>query len=333
MDIQQFAMIGISHEDLSMEEREEFLKQKPKQWIEKLWQEKKIQAYVDLSTCLRVEFYIELPSGKNIEDCLSIFPMQKGLQCKQGEEALDYLYRVICGFFSVIKGEDQILSQVKTAYQNALEEGHSSKLFNIIFHKAIHLGKKFRTESEIAKHALSLEAITLHSIKEHFPNWKEKKVLLLGVGELTQSLLALLVKEKEGDIYVTNRSYHKALQLSNFYHVNVIDFREKYTWVGKADIIISATSAPHLVIEKKRFLPFQEDKEYLFVDLAVPRDIEQSIGQQPQIQLLNLDDIWEISRQHSCFREQLLEDYAYLIEEQQKATRQALAYYQKGEAS
>lgn len=331
MDIHNFAVIGISHENLSMEEREIFIRNKPKKIIENLLHENKIEAFLDLSTCLRVEFYIHLTENTNLQEIKELFSSQKGLKIKQGEEALLYLCQVVCGFFSIIKGEDQILAQTKLAYHKSLEEGHSSKLFNILFHKVIELGKKFRTKSEITHKALSLEAITLKAVREAFPTWREKKIFLLGIGDLSQSILELLSKENPTQVYVTNRSYHKAEQLSNFYNVNVIDFQDKYEWVGKADIIISATSAPHIVIEKERFLEYKEEKEYLFLDLAVPRDIDQKIANLPGVKIFNLDYLWEISKQHSCFREQLLLDYSYLIEEQMEAIHKSLNYYQREE--
>lgn len=329
MDLNRFVMLGISHENLSIEEREAFLREKPKHILEALFQEKKIEAFVDLSTCLRVEFYIHRKEATDLSEIQQKFASQKGLQIKVGEEALLYLCQVVCGFYSVIKGEDQILAQTKLAYQKALEEGHSSKLCNILFHKVIELGKKFRSKSEICHNALSLEAITLKAIREVFPNWKDKKILLLGIGDLSQSILELLSKEKPEKVYVTNRSYHKAEKLTNFYNVNVIDFRDKYEWVGKSDIIISATSAPHTVIEKNRFLEHKLEKEYLFLDLAVPRDIDEEIGTLSDVSIFNLDYLWEVSKKHSCFRENLLEEYSYLIEEQIQNIQKTLSYYQR----
>ena len=265
MNIKNFAVIGISHEILSMQEREEVIKQKPRVLFEELFQAGDIKAYVDLSTCLRVEFYLELEENKSLEDIQKRFPVQKGLQSKQGEEALLYLAKVVCGFFSVIKGEDQILAQVKQAYAKALEEEHSSKLCNIIFHKIIELGKKFRSKSNIAHQALSLEAISLRSIRERVPSLQN----------------------------------HKAEEVSNIYQVNMIDFREKYQWIAEADIIISATSASHIVLEYEKFLQYKQDKEYFMLDLAVPRDIDPRIADLEKIEVLNLDDIWKISKEHS----------------------------------
>ena len=163
LNLENIIVIGVSHENLSLLERENFMRTRPKYIIEKLYTDKKIDAYINLSTCLRTEFYIELNSNMNAKEIKKLFSVD--MLIKKGIEAIEYLFKVSCGFYSVIKGEDQILAQVKSAYSEALENEHSSKFLNIIFNKAVELGKKFRTKSMIAHNALSLEAISLKFIK------------------------------------------------------------------------------------------------------------------------------------------------------------------------
>ena len=250
---------------------------------------------------------------------------------KTGIEAIEYLFKVSCGFYSVIKGEDQILAQVKSSHSEALENEHSSKFLNIIFNKAIELGKKFRTKSMIAHNALSLEAISLKFIKNKFPNIEDKNIFILGIGELAQDILTLLSKEQLKNIYITNRTYHKAEQIKKqFEMVNIVDYKEKYKEMFEADVIISATSAPHIVVEYDKFVPkMKEDKDYLFIDLAVPRDVDERLANFKNIEIYNLDDIWKIYNEHSMNRDKLLEDYSYLIDEQMEKLIKSLNYYKE----
>ena len=228
LDLENIIVIGVSHENLSLLERENFMRTRPKYIIEKLYTEKKIDAYINLSTCLRTEFYIELNSNINTDKIKNLFSVN--MIIKKGIEAIEYLFKVSCGFYSVIKGEDQILAQVKGAYLEALENEHSSKFLNIIFNKAVELGKKFRTKSMIAHNALSLEAIALKFIKSKFPNIEDKNIFILGIGELAQDILTLLTKEELKNIYITNRTYHKAEQIKKkFDIVNIVDYRETYS--------------------------------------------------------------------------------------------------------
>ena len=98
----------------------------------------------------------------------------------------------------------------------------------------------------------------------------------------------------------------------------------------EADIIISATSAPHIVVEYDKFVPMMKtDKEYLFIDLAVPRDVDERLANFKNIEIHNLDDIWEVYNQNSINRDKLLEDYSYLIEEQMEKLIKSLNYYKE----
>ena len=329
LDLENIIIIGVSHENLSLLERENFMKTRPKYIIEKLYTEKKINAYINLSTCLRTEFYIELNSNINAEEIKNLFSVD--MLIKKGIEAIEYLFKVSCGFYSVIKGEDQILAQVKSAYSEALENEHSSKFLNIIFNKAVELGKKFRTKSMIAHNALSLEAISLKFIKSKFPNIEDKNIFIIGIGELAQDILTLLTKEQLKNIYIANRTYHKAEQIKKkFDIVNIIDYKEKYDEMIKADVIISATSAPHIVVEYDKFVPqMKENKDYLFIDLAVPRDVDERLANFKNIEIYNLDDIWEVYHLNSMNRDKLLEDYSYLIDEQMEKLIKTLNYYRK----
>ena len=329
LDLENIIIIGVSHENLSLLERENFMKTRPKYIIEKLYTEKKINAYINLSTCLRTEFYIELNSNINAEEIKNLFSVE--MIVKKGIEAIEYLFKVSCGFYSVIKGEDQILAQVKSAYSEALENEHSSKFLNIIFNKAVELGKKFRTKSMIAHNALSLEAISLKFIKSKFPNIENKNIFIIGIGELAQDILTLLTKEQLKNIYIANRTYHKAEQIKKkFDIVNIIDYKEKYDEMIKADVIISAASAPHIVVEYDKFVPqMKENKDYLFIDLAVPRDVDERLANFKNIEIYNLDDIWEVYHLNSMNRDKLLEDYSYLIDEQMEKLIKTLNYYRK----
>ena len=333
LNLENIIVIGTSHENLSLLERENFMRTRPKYIIEKLYTEKKINSYINLSTCLRTEFYIELNSNIDTDELKNLFSVN--MIVKTGVEAIEYLFKVSCGFYSVIKGEDQILAQVKGAHTEALENEHSSKFLNIIFNKAIELGKKFRTKSMIAHNALSLEAISLKFIKSKFPNIEDKNIFILGIGELAQDILTLLTKEQLKNIYITNRTYHKAEQIKKkFDIVNIVDYREKYKEMIEADVIISATSAPHIVVEYDRFVPMMKtDKEYLFIDLAVPRDVDERLANFKNIEIHNLDDIWEVYNQNSINRDKLLENYSYLIEEQMEKLIKSLNYYREEKTS
>ena len=209
-----------------------------------------------------------------------------------------------------------------------MENNTSSKILNIVFNKAIELGKKFRTESKVCHNALSLEAISLKFIKESIGFLSDKKVLILGVGDLAQAILYLLVKENVKNITITNRSHHKALEVQSLFDVDVISFECKNTAAVESDVIISATSAPHLVLKSEEIVPYlHNDKKYTFLDLAVPRDIEETIGSPKNVSLFNLDDIWNVDNKNLETRDSLMNSYSYLVDKQIINLKKWFQYY------
>lgn len=316
MYFKHFIVFGISHKNLDLYQRENFIQNDPTSVVERLFKEKKIVGYVNLSTCLRVEYYLDLDKNYSVADFQKDIGL-KDIFIKQGHDAVNYLFRVTCGFESVIKGEDQILAQIKKAQLTSMENKISSSNINVIFNKAIELGKKFRNKSKICHNALSLEAISLKFIKNRVSELKDKKILILGVGDLARDIMELITKEEYKSLTITNRSYHKALEVSNIYNADVISFENKLEEVAKSDVIISATSAPHAIIKKEEILPLlNKNKEYVFLDLAVPRDIEEELNELKNINLYNIDDVWGVYYENLENRENLLTKYEYMLGEQ-----------------
>jgi len=326
MNLNKFYVVGIDHKELNMLQREEFLKKRPEKIFEDLLYNGELDGYVNLSTCLRVEFYFY---GKS-KEVLDYFPDQDGLFLMEGEDALDYLFKVVCGFESVIKGEDQILAQIKKAYTKSFEEKRTNTPLNVIFNRAIEIGKKFRTVSRINHNALSLEAISLKFIKEHVENLKDKRVFILGTGDLAKGILYLLKKEGVEDIVITNRTTHKAYELRDIHDVGVVGFEEKNKAVMGSEVIISATSAPHYILKYSELGDELKNlDEKVFLDLAVPRDIESEIGDIEGINLYNLDDVWEVYEKNVSNRWEKLREYYYLLEDQKDIVRKWFYYKNK----
>ncbi|MGL5355393.1 MAG: glutamyl-tRNA reductase [Cetobacterium sp.] len=316
MYFKNFIAFGITHKNLNLCQRENFIQNNPNYIVEKLFKDGKIVGYVNLSTCLRVEYYLDLAKNYSLEEFEKDMALEN-IFIKQGHDAVNYLFRVTCGFESVIKGEDQILAQIKKAQFTSMENRLSSSNINVIFNKAIELGKKFRNQSKICHNALSLEAISLKFIKNIVSDMKNKRILILGLGDLAKDLMELLAKEEYNSLTITNRSYHKALEFSDIYNANVISFEDKLEEVAKSDIIISATSAPHAIIKKDEILPMINlEKEYVFLDLAVPRDIEEDLNSLKNINLYNIDDVWGVYYENLENRENILTKYEYMLGEQ-----------------
>ena len=284
-----------------------------------------IKGYVAVETCLRVELYLDVSREFEIERLKRDFRVEK-MKDYEGTEAVHYLLRVICGLDSIIKGEDQILVQLKKAYFEALDKETTSSFLNIIFNQAIETGKRFRAESRINEKNISLDSIAVKFIKTKFESLEDKKVFVIGVGDLSQSILALLHKMNNCHLTMTNRSLKKSIELQKvFPDVQTAEFSEKYNIIKNMDIVISATSAPHLIIEKAKIEDILNDgKKRFFLDLAVPRDIEISIGEFENVSLYHLEDIWDEYNKNVEKRDEIVEKYFYIIEEQLKKIAEKL---------
>ena len=323
--VKNFYILSFSYKNLSLEEREKFVKEGYRHILGEYLEKRVIKGYVAVETCLRIELYLDVSREFEIERLKRDFRVEK-MKDYEGTEAVHYLLRVICGLDSIIKGEDQILVQLKKAYFEALDKETTSSFLNIIFNQAIETGKRFRAESRINEKNISLDSIAVKFIKTKFESLEDKKVFVIGVGDLSQSILALLHKMNNCHLTMTNRSLKKSIELQKvFPDVQTAEFSEKYNIIKNMDIVISATSAPHLIIEKTKIEDILNDgKKRFFLDLAVPRDIEISIGEFENVSLYHLEDIWDEYNKNVEKRDEIVEKYSYIIEEQLKKIAEKL---------
>lgn len=323
--VKNFYILSFSYKNLSLEEREKFVKEGYRHILGEYLEKRVIKGYVAVETCLRIELYLDVSREFEIERLKRDFRVEK-MKDYEGTEAVHYLLRVICGLDSIIKGEDQILVQLKKAYFEALDKETTSSFLNIIFNQAIETGKRFRAESRINEKNISLDSIAVKFIKTKFESLENKKVFVIGVGDLSQSILALLHKMNNCHLTMTNRSLKKSIELQKvFPDVQTAEFSEKYNIIKNMDIVISATSAPHLIIEKAKIEDILNDgKKRFFLDLAVPRDIEISIGEFENVSLYHLEDIWDEYNKNVEKRDEIVEKYFYIIEEQLKKIAEKL---------
>ncbi len=323
--VKNFYILSFSYKNLSLEEREKFVKEGYRHILGEYLEKRVIKGYVAVETCLRIELYLDVSREFEIERLKRDFRVEK-MKDYEGTEAVHYLLRVICGLDSIIKGEDQILVQLKKAYFEALDKETTSSFLNIIFNQAIETGKRFRAESRINEKNISLDSIAVKFIKTKFESLEDKKVFVIGVGDLSQSILALLHKMNNCHLTMTNRSLKKSIELQKvFPDVQTAEFSEKYNIIKNMDIVISATSAPHLIIEKAKIEDILNDgKKRFFLDLAVPRDIEISIGEFENVSLYHLEDIWDEYNKNVEKRDEIVEKYFYIIEEQLKKIAEKL---------
>lgn len=252
--------------------------------IEKVHNEVNVLEEVKIKTCNRYEIYMITENDVNIPTTTFIV--------EKGDNAINHLLRLASGLESMIMGEDQILGQIKNARKKAIKEETIGPKLEKVFTKAIHVGQSIRKNTHINEGGVSVGSGAVELIEQKYGSIKGKNVLIVGAGEMGTVVAKALLDKETNAIVVANRTFDKAEQLAQCLDGHAIRFKKMDETLHKIDILISATGAPHSLINKKRlsFLPKEHLENMIMLDLANPRDIEDDV-RELNVQLYNLDDL------------------------------------------
>ena len=301
-------LLGL-HKDCSISIREK-LSIIPKRTLESLKNLQNIcEEVVIISTCNRTEIYFNVATDSKqiVEDIFKVLKWDVSLikytyHIKE-MEALQHLMEVVCGFDSKILGEDQILGQVKSSYEEALRIKSINKDLQRLFQAAITCGKEFKVKSKLYKIPVSASSI---AVKESI-NRGIKKFMILGFGDVGQLVSKYILGSEFELIYIAVRDINSVVHEDD--RIKVIPFGDRKKYYNDVECIISCTSAPHCVIEKVD-LP---DRKLLIFDLAVPRDVHIDVCTMDKVKVFDIDMIDEIDDNNRRIREEMMESSRYII--------------------
>lgn len=232
-------------------------------------------------------------------------------------ETARHLFRVASGLESPLLGEMAIQGQLKDCYYASRERWKLSAPINRLFQSAIHTGHRVRTETGIAKGAVSYSQVTVDILCHETGDLTGSVVSIIGVNDMTESILNFLSARGATNIILANRSFDKAKALADKYHAEAIPLEEKQYLLKVSDIVISATSAPHSIIHRSDFDNIiGSGKRQLFFDLAMPQDIDDDVESVPGITLYRLADIERRAQQNIRAREAEVARCEEIIEEE-----------------
>lgn len=286
----------------------------------KLQEKYSISEYIDISTCNRKEYYINNDYISEEDELLS--HENQSIVIEYGQSAVMHLLRMTSGLESMIVGEDQILGQVKDAKNKALKNHHCGKSLDTIFTKAIHVGQVVRNKTNINKGSVSIGSAAIDLAEKHMGSLDDKSVLVIGAGKMGRLVAKALAEKDLHAIFVANRTYYVAVELAKDLGGEAILFNELEEYLATADLVISATSAPHAIITKERMLGIERDYESLMmVDIANPRDISDDVSDLG-IKSFNIDNLREIADENTNLRikefgeaENIIDDEFNLLKE------------------
>ena len=265
-----------------------------------------------LSTCNRTELYLVqdgdvtltqerlvkwLESYHNVP-ASTILP---SLYLHQDQQAVNHMMRVACGLDSLVLGEPQILGQMKQAYTQAKAAGSMALVMDRLFQRTFGVAKQVRTETDIGTSAVSVAFASVNLAKHIFASLDKARVLLVGAGETIELVAKHLYENNVSKITVANRTIAKAEGMAKQIGADVITLAQIPEVMCDADIVISSTGSTLPLIGKgmvEQALTKRRHQPIFMVDLAVPRDIEEQVGDLEDVFLYTVDDLQSIIAQN-----------------------------------
>jgi len=346
-------VIGLSHKTATVDVREK-LSIKEADWntaAVALCEYDAIKEAAVLSTCNRFELYLVANDQfAATRDALEFLRARSGLSdmelrpnlfMLQDEDAVSHLLRVSSGLDSLVVGEGQILSQVKACYSHAIfagddasdePAGSAGKVLGRLLNLAVMSGKYVRTETEIAKGAVSISSAAVElAILKCPPDLgkplHESRVLIIGAGKMSKLLMTHLASHGVTKLTLLNRSPERAHALAEQYpeldvHVGLMD--ELWPAMEASDLAFTSTSATGCIVTQpllEERIWGQGGQNLVLIDISVPRNVESECNEVGQVSAYNVDDLKQVvARNQAKRRQKVLEAEALLRVEQAKFT-------------
>ena len=291
------SMIGVDHSRAPLDIRAlfAFSKKNAGEAMEKLKEQKGILGCIILSTCNRLEIWVSTEDDAEISLYDSLCRMkgvaEQGYEQyfvkREDREAAEHLFYLASGLKSQILGEDQILTQVKDALNLAREHFTTDGVLEVLFRMAVTAGKKIKTEVPFAHGNPSVIHQAIRFLEEQGYFVRDKVCLVIGNGEMGK-VAAQTLKECGADVTVTVRQYRSGM-------VNIpvgckrINYGDRMEYLPQCDLVVSTTASPNFTLREELFEGVQCKEKLVLIDLAVPRDIEPSLGEREGMVLYDMD--------------------------------------------
>jgi len=279
---------------------------------------------VILSTCNRTEIYSssdhdfdEISRWFNHQDNLDQQELNQHLYDYSGEKAIQHVMRVASGLDSLVLGEPQILGQLKIALKTASEQKTAGTTLKRLMQHTFSTAKKVRTQTSIGSNPVSVAFAAVNLAKQIFSNLDNKSALLIGAGETIELVGKHLKNVGIGNIVIANRSVENATKLAKDLGGLGVSLQQITDYLPEADIVISSTAAPLPIIGKGTVewaLKQRKHKPIFMVDIAVPRDIEEAVGELDDIYLYTVDDLQSVIEENLSSRQEAAKQAEAMID-------------------
>jgi len=320
--------LGVNHKTAPVELRERlaFAEKAVPQHLMEICGIAEISEAVVLSTCNRVEIYggSDNPGvalDKLVDYLVGHFAVSLGeveFYRHESVAAAHHLFEVASGLDSMVLGETEIFGQVKKAYATAQTTGTTSRRMNKLFQQSFTVGKLVRTSTRIQQGSTSIGSAAVDLAVKIFGQLDGCRVMLIGAGEMSRTTAQSLLSRGAKSIIVSNRSFDKAEELAAELKGRAVRFDDWETCLDEVDIIISSTSAPHVVVKHEmihRVMSGRRGHSLFLIDIAVPRDIEDDVNRIDNVYLYNIDQLEQIATEGKTRREKQIAVCREVIDE------------------
>ncbi len=328
--------ISISYKsaDIQLRQRLAFSEAVCRKIASELTDGRNVSECVMLCTCNRTEVYFCGEKGSENEIVCALAEnagitetqLSKHLLFFYGDRAISHLFKVSCGIDSMVVGEDEILGQTRTAYLSAKENMTVSYELNMIFQAAFACAKRIKTQTALSKTSVSVATLAAN---EAAKLGSKVKVLVIGAsGKIGSIVLKNLASHKNVTVKATLRRRNAQLSFIDDMGIETVDYGKRYHYIENADCIISATSSPHYTItyfDLKKHLT--DGRKRLFIDLAVPSDIDNSITEIENVSLINIDYFERLAKENNALKLDSVETAKEIISEEIDVLKKDLTFH------
>ena len=305
-------VLGLNHRTapLHVRERVVFHVERLRDALRELARHRLVEEAAILSTCNRTELYVcgarrggaegfAAPLSSWLAEYHRLKPgdLAPYLYARPHDQAVRQAFRVACGLDSMVLGEPQVLGQMKVAARNAAAAGTLGPILHRLFQRSFSVAKEVRSTTGVGANSVSIAAAAVKLAARVFPSLKEQKVLLIGAGEMIHLFAKHFASYGPAALAVANRTVERGRALAYQFNGIAIELRELGEQLQEYDVIISCTASSLPILGKglvERALRRRQNRPMFMVDLAVPRDIEQEVGELDHIFLYTLEDLSEV---------------------------------------
>src|SRR3954462_3096765 len=310
----RFQLIGVNHKSAPLEVRERMAipESRLPDTCRELTAYPGIEEGMVISTCNRVEVVTHTTNGHAdlrgfLHDHFHLKPEELDAHLYEFREkdVVRHLFRVAASLDSMVVGEAQILGQVKEAYATARAVGAVRGQLDQLFSRAFAVAKRVRSETAVGSSAVSVASVAVELAKKIFGSLQGKNVYLVGAGKMSELAARHLLAHGAGSIFVSNRTYDRAIRLAQKFDGQAIEFSRLYDTCDRGDIVITSTGSPVSIFRREHgelFMSRRKNRPMFFIDIAVPRDVDASMNKVDGIFVYDIDDLQQAVASHVADR-------------------------------